>query len=454
MVSKKRLQKFGQKMLFTALALAMGMGLSLVCVSQVPTSVEASSGTVEMWWPSEGAHLSGSVPFKGLLKDTSVENYSMFWKVDQGNLVSMSSSYNDYPHKEAQVDLAGWKWKGNEPYTITFVAQDGNGQVLGQKSVNVYVNYDYNAPAKPVATTPPPVASSTPSPVASILNPLLAKKLFVDTDTNAKRQADAWASTRPADAQVMKKLSLQPVATWLGNWNVDVKASVKGVVDRAANQNQMPVLVAYNIPVRDCGSYSAGGANSPTEYLKWIRAFKDGIGTRSAVVILEPDAVAGMDCLSDAMKNDRLKMIQDAISIFKENKNTAVYVDAGNAHWIGADVMADRLKKAGIDKADGFALNVSNFYTNSENITYGEQLSKLLNSKHFVIDTSRNGNGSNGQWCNPEGRKIGATPTTSTGNSLVDAFLWIKTPGESDGNCNGGPSAGTWWPEYALKLGQ
>jgi endoglucanase len=36
----------------------------------------------------------------------------------------------------------------------------------------------------------------------------------------------------------------------------------------------------------------------------------------------------------------------------------------------------------------------------------------------------------------------------------VDGLLWIKAPGESDGSCNGGPSAGTWWPEYALGLAE
>jgi endoglucanase len=44
--------------------------------------------------------------------------------------------------------------------------------------------------------------------------------------------------------------------------------------------------------------------------------------------------------------------------------------------------------------------------------------------------------------------------TPSTGDPLADAFLWIKAPGESDGTCNGGPSAGTWWPDYALGLAQ
>lgn len=55
-------------------------------------------------------------------------------------------------------------------------------------------------------------------------------------------------------------------------------------------------------------------------------------------------------------------------------------------------------------------------------------------------------------WCNPQGRAIGNLPTTQTGHSLADAFVWVKVPGESDGTCNGGPAAGQWWGEYALGL--
>jgi endoglucanase len=35
----------------------------------------------------------------------------------------------------------------------------------------------------------------------------------------------------------------------------------------------------------------------------------------------------------------------------------------------------------------------------------------------------------------------------------VDAYLWVKQPGASDGTCRAGaPPAGHWWPEYALQL--
>jgi cellulose 1,4-beta-cellobiosidase len=38
-----------------------------------------------------------------------------------------------------------------------------------------------------------------------------------------------------------------------------------------------------------------------------------------------------------------------------------------------------------------------------------------------------------GGWCNQSGAGIGARPTASTGIAGVDAFVWVKPPGESDG---------------------
>jgi endoglucanase len=95
---------------------------------------------------------------------------------------------------------------------------------------------------------------------------------------------------------------------------------------------------------------------------------------------------------------------------------------------------------------------------------------------HFVVDTSRNGRGpwttdtpypDKQDWCNPPGRGLGLRPTADTGNALVDAYQWVKTPGESDGQCNRGisgsttdpewggivdPPAGEWFPRQALQL--
>lgn len=116
--------------------------------------------------------------------------------------------------------------------------------------------------------------------------------------------------------------------------------------------------------------------------------------------------------------------------------------------------MASRLSRVHVDRASGFSLNVSNFISNQDNITYGKKISSLLNGAHFVIDTSRNGAGSapGDVWCNPSGRALGPVPTMATNIDKVDAFLWIKNPTESDGNCNGGPNAGVFWQEYAIEL--
>lgn len=122
--------------------------------------------------------------------------------------------------------------------------------------------------------------------------------------------------------------------------------------------------------------------------------------------------------------------------------------------------MVEPLKRAGIERADGFALNISNYQTTAENTKYGKKLSAMVNGKPFVIDTSRNGNGpapggdDPENWCNPPGRALGNPPTTKTGDPQIAAYLWIKRPGESDGTCKGGPKAGTWWPKYALGLAE
>lgn len=254
----------------------------------------------------------------------------------------------------------------------------------------------------------------------------------------------------------MEKIAAQGSAKWFGGWNGDVQSDVDRAVAGAASSNAIPVLVAYNIPQRDCDSYSAGGAGSADGYRSWIAAFARGIGARRAVVILEPDALPGMDCLSASDQNARASLLSYAVNAFKALGGTAVYLDAGHSRWHPTSVMATRLKSAGVEMAAGFSLNVSNFHLTSDQIAYGNALSSQVGDKHYVIDTSRNGLGAtpDGQWCNPGGRALGERPTTNTGNSLVDAYLWVKTPGESDGSCDGNPGAGEWMPEYALGLAQ
>jgi endoglucanase len=284
-------------------------------------------------------------------------------------------------------------------------------------------------------------------------NPLADERLYVAPNSPARRQAEEWSRTRPEDARRMRRIAEQPTALWLGEWTRDIRREVDRMVTTITGAGALPVFVAYNIPARDCGHHSAGGAGGAAAYRAWIRDFAGGIRRRHSIVILEPDALAGMDCLPAPVREERLALMRDAVEVLR-SAQASVYIDAGNPRWIAADEMAARLRRAGIDAARGFSLNISNFHGTPENVVYGERLSRLLGGKHFVIDTSRNGVGEIAaeNWCNPSGQALGLEPTTQTGHPLVDAYLWIKRPGESDGECGGGPRAGQWWADYALGL--
>ena len=354
-------------------------------------------------------------------------------------------------------------------------------------------------------------------------------RFYVERDTNAGRQATIYeAAGRTEDAAAMRALSRISQAVWFSTGTpAEVRAGVRATMHAAGRQHAVPVLVAYNVPGRDCSQYSAGGAADEAAYQAWIDAFADGIGNRPAVVILEPDGLAllssepwcgegggGSTGLPEdqARVDERFREINYGVERLRRNRMTAVYIDAGHSAWqqindydAGYGVpnlqmgMATRLMKGGIARATGFFLNVSNYRTTDDLVDYGTRLSACIYHRqrtgatscsdediaavrapaskltHFVLDTSRNGQGpwtppagvySDPQdWCNPPGRGLGARPTSRTGDRLVDAFLWVKRPGESDGQCTRGtagpedpeygivdPPAGAWWPEYALGL--
>jgi len=276
--------------------------------------------------------------------------------------------------------------------------------------------------------------------------------LYVDPSNEATQYA--LANPTADGAALIAQAGQVPTATWFGDWDADVQSSVNTYVSAAARSGAIPVVVLYNIPQRDCGNYSAGGVANTAAYTSWVQAASRGIGGTSAVVIVEPDALAGADCLSSADQQARYSAIAQAVNILKANQNATVYLDAGNPAWQTVATMAARLKAANIAGADGFSLNVSNYVSTARNQTYGDQLSRLVGGKHYVIDTSRNGNSniSPDAWCNASAAAFGALPTARTGDALNDALLWVKIPWESDGTCNGGPEAGGVFWSFAVQL--
>lgn len=320
--------------------------------------------------------------------------------------------------------------------------------------------------SKPPAASPPSAAASAPVDAAPVAkhapneNPFVAAKWWVDPYGSAHLQSLRAKKTDPELSALLDKIARHGGADWIGEWTPNIENWISKRVTLLGKSGGLPLFVAYKIPKRDCGQYSAGGAAKGEDYREWVKLFARGIGNRKAVVILEPDALPSLTkCLSPADQKERTELIKFAVHTFEALPLTWVYIDAGHSDWVAAPEMAKRLAAAGLDEADGFALNVSNYRATDDLITYGKQVSKLVGGKHFVLDTSRNGNGapkaerdSEAAWCNPDGRALGSPPTSETGEPLCDAFLWIKKPGESDGECNGGPKAGMWWQPRAIEL--
>lgn len=392
---------------------------------------------------------------------------------------------------------------------------------------------------------------------------LPGSSLYANPLNTTLEAAQKLSGQARADAQLFGSI---PSADWFTKGTpAEVQAAVDKVVTAAAKAGKMPVIVAYNLPFRDCAQYSAGGAADTAAYAAWIDAFAAGIGDRAATVILEPDGVgiiphyttldtvqewcqpAELDAATAAA--DRYAQLNHAVDALKARPGTSVYLDGTGAAWLNVGEVSDRLIKAGVQRADGFYLNASNYQFTENSTFFGTWISQCIayatvvrdyvpgapgdpgafgecgnqywnggpatgwngaamtqyapwtsdpaapieqstagvDSRYasilgvtqpttrFVIDTSRNGLGpwrypdgvysAHEDWCNPPGRGAGQQPTTTTGVALVDAYLWIKVPGESDGKCFRGtagpldpergienPPAGQWFAAQAREL--
>jgi len=284
---------------------------------------------------------------------------------------------------------------------------------------------------------------------------------FVSPDTPAGVAArKALTEGRLGDARLLSKAAQGGAARWLtdtGTPTGRVGAAVAAYVEQAQAVRQTPVLVPYAVPNRDDGSHSAGGY--PTSgYMAWTVEIVEALRGSRAVVLLEPDSL--LQATRAPVPQNRYALLRTAALAYKD-AGAEVYLDAGSSNSFDwgpnsrADI-AERLVASGVQEVAGFFTNVANFQTTAAEVAYGNRISELLSGARFVVDTSRNGagalRGSDGVvWCNPPGRALGDLPR-HVGKSAHVANLWVKTVGLSDGPCNGGPPAGTYWEDYLLGL--
>ena len=252
------------------------------------------------------------------------------------------------------------------------------------------------------------------------------------------------------------KIFEHPQSFWYGDNPKKPKKHMEKSIRRLLNRAkpQLPILVVYNIPNRDIGQYSKGGAKTRERYLDFIERFARGVGEDSPIIIYEPDALPHSTLLSEEDREWRLDLMKESLEILTNNCNGIVYVDVGHSAWLAPKDADLLLRKVTNSKVRGFSMNSCNYRRTTECLKWGKRLCRLQgDDTHFVIDTSRNGCGPlDTEWCNPKGRGLGEPPSTETAHRLCDAYIWIKIPGESDGKCNGGPKAGKFWGEQAESL--
>ncbi len=264
-----------------------------------------------------------------------------------------------------------------------------------------------------------------------------------------------------AEAAALTTIAQTPSAYWAAGQPGEIK-EVRQLTQAGLKDRAIPVIVAYNLPDRDvCGKYSASRGTGARGYETYINQLTAAIGTGRDIVIVEPDALPDIvrGCLTGEQAAQRYQLLHYAMSHLGALPRTFVYLDAGNPGMFADPAqLVGPLVRAGIRDGRGFSANVSNFQWTNTMVNWSQRLESALGGGlGAVIDTSRNGNGpytgpDNPQWCNPPGRSPGPAPRTAPGPAGVDAYLWIKDPGASDGACNGGPAAGRYWPAYAEEL--
>jgi cellulose 1,4-beta-cellobiosidase len=347
-------------------------------------------------------------------------------------------------------------------------------------------------------------------------NPFYQVRYYVNPDYIQKVETAA-SKASPTDAPLIRKVEAYPTAIWLDS--ITSTANVGRHLDNAkqvqlkTGQPTLTVFVVYDLPNRDCAAKSSAGelkvsengeARYKTEFIDPIAAQFRAHSDQPIVVILEPDSLAN---LATNLGNPSCAAAADAYMLSEAYAistlalpNVSIYLDAAHAGWLGWDGNRSRIVEifkrvmklaGGYHKVRGFATNVSNYNTLRgrdgkklepsdpcpDEISYVHHLGDTLarhgvKHKKFIIDTARNGKGGLrrrwGSWCNVKGAGLGERPGVSD-DSAVDAYFWIKPPGESDGvsdpkaprydsscssgdSASGAPQAGEWFESYFLDL--
>ncbi|KAI5456900.1 1, 4-beta cellobiohydrolase [Mariannaea sp. PMI_226] len=364
------------------------------------------------------------------------------------------------------------------------------------------------------STTAPPVGTGTATYTG---NPYSGVNLWANNYYRSEVSSLAIPSLSGAKATAAAKVAEVPSFQWLDTYDhISLMQDTLADISKAnsAGGNYAGQFVVYDLPDRDCsaaasnGEYSLAndGANKYKAYIDKIKSIIKTYSNIRIILVIEPDSLANlvtnMNVAKCANAHDAYISLTNYAVTSLNLPNVAMYLDAGHAGWLGwpanqgpaAQLFASIWKNAGKPAAlRGLVTNVANYngwslssppsYTQGNSVydekTYIHAMSPLLQQNgwpgvQFITDQGRSGKQPTGQsqwgdWCNAKGTGFGTRPSTNTGDSLLDAFVWVKPGGESDGTSNTSsarydyhcgyadalqpaPEAGTWFEAYFEQL--
>ncbi|TPX35211.1 hypothetical protein SmJEL517_g02345 [Synchytrium microbalum] len=295
-------------------------------------------------------------------------------------------------------------------------------------------------------------------------------------------------STRVA---LYQKVATYPTFVWIPSL-ASISTISRHLSNAATQANGMPIVVSfviYNIPGRDCSALASVGQIPPGALDQYKTQYIDPVFAQLAlkqpninlVLIIEPDALPNLIANNCTASATYPSAIAYAVSRFSALPNTSIYLDVGSGAWLGGQVLTQGkiapvilsvmvLATAINPNASirGFSSNLANFnpfngngacpakqycplvkgaYNGNRGIdenVYTSTLNVALAAvglpTRWLVDTSRSGQiGVRtflGSWCNIQGAGLGDRPTSNPA-SQVDAFVWVKPPGNSDGASSG-----------------
>ncbi|KAK1231380.1 1,4-beta-D-glucan cellobiohydrolase cel6c [Marasmius sp. AFHP31] len=329
---------------------------------------------------------------------------------------------------------------------------------------------------------------------------------------NGKYAAEVNAAVQQiTDASLKAKAQkVASVGTFLWLDTIASISTFEGYLNQT-NCGEIFGVVIYDLPGRDCAAKASNGelaagevSRYQSEYIDPIVSIVKRYPNTAIAAIIEPDS------LPNLVTNSNLTTCQQSAAGYRQGvqyalrnlnlPNVAMYLDAGHGGWLGWDAnlqpgaqeLANAYKGAGSPASlHGFSTNVAGWnawskvpgefenapdgqYNKAQDenryvTLFGNALSSAGMPNHAIVDTGRNAvqglRDAWGDWCNVNGAGFGVRPTSSTGNSLADAFVWVKPGGESDGTSDSSaqrydsfcglddafkpsPQAGTWNEAY------